>query len=65
MSTNRHRRWGYERIETYAPIIGDEIAMQNEHNKDAIETEAFKKLKTPPDHRNRIKYVYKFLDKKI
>ena len=45
MSTNRHRRTGCEIISNDVPIIGDGMAISNEHNKAMLETEAFKKGK--------------------
>ena len=43
MSTNRFRKEGHKRMPHFAPIIGDNMDMSNEHNKSMLEVEDFKK----------------------
>ena len=46
------------------PIIGDDMAIINEHNKAVLETEDFKKkIITMRNYRNRTKHVFEVLER--
>ena len=41
MITSRHRRGGRERAANDAPMIGDDAVATDDHNRAALQTEAF------------------------